>query len=77
MTSSAPQVGRGWMWISLALLAFLLIAATWWRLNADGGGEEGQNVAAGAAGEPIPGAAAAVGATGNRSNLAIPVAIDT
>ncbi|MGH7564413.1 MAG: efflux RND transporter periplasmic adaptor subunit [Gemmatimonadota bacterium] len=63
------------MWVRLVLPALLLIAATWWRLNADGEDDGVEEFAAGAIVDPGPGAAAA-GVTGERGNLAIPVAVD-
>ncbi len=77
MSVCARLPGRGRVWIGLVLLALLWLWATWWRLNADGDSDDGQEFAAGVAEESGPGTTAATGAMQRGENPAIPVAVDT
>ena len=68
MTASTGHPGRGWMGMSLVLLGLVSIGAAWWRLNTDGGDEEG---------EPGSASAAAMREAGSGGELAVPVILDT
>ncbi|MGH7589426.1 MAG: efflux RND transporter periplasmic adaptor subunit [Gemmatimonadota bacterium] len=74
MSISARDTSRRWVWIALALLAFLVAAATWSRLNPDGGAEElaaaEEAVAWDEAGEAGP-------TVTSGTRLAVPVEVDT
>jgi RND family efflux transporter MFP subunit len=72
MSISARDTSRRWVLVALAVLALFVAAATWSRLNPDGGGED-LDAAEGAV--VWGGAAGPVGTSGTR--LAVPVEVDT
>jgi membrane fusion protein (multidrug efflux system) len=74
MSISARETLRGWGWIALALLALLVVAATWSRLKPDGGAEE---LAATEAAFVSDGAGEVGTGVTSGTRLAVPVEVDT
>ena len=74
MSISARETLRGWGWIALALLALLVVAATWSRLKPDGGAEE---LAATEASFVSDGAGEVGTGVTSGTRLAVPVEVDT
>jgi membrane fusion protein (multidrug efflux system) len=74
MSISARETLRGWGWIALALLALLVVAATWSRLKPDGGAEE---LAATEAAFVSEGAGEVGTGVTSGTRLAVPVEVDT